>query len=961
MKRIAFPFTCLIVLFAIALFLVLRAQPSLSSGAAARAARLSLSSDFHATTQERLAADMAHAKTGTEDTVEGNRPPALAEHIEKLMQAVPGNGGEGAAGSYAEWKFQTLAYPLTDISLDKIEGARAAHAEQEAKPLPASFASLAWISLGPNKALYPFSKFRTSGNYVPNAYFASGRTTALAIDPGCIPGHCRMWATPAGGGVWRTDDVLRPVPVWTYLSGSFGINAASSVVLDPNNDNSIWVGTGEANASADSEAGVGLYHSTDGGDTWSGPIGKGSFNARALGTIAISAVDSNTIYAASTRAVRGLSSVIGGAVTLAPGAPPWGLYKSIDGGAHWKFIFNGAASVEGCRVPLNVALNLTPCSPRGVRRVVLDPSDPNTVYASAYARGVWRSNDGGATWTQIFTPIADGPSTSFTERPEIAVTKLANGKTRMYLAIGQVQAPPAQLFRSDNVAGGVPTFISLTSSDPASLHYGSFNYCTGQCWYDNFVYTPAGHPEIVYLGGSYQYGEAGGISNGRGVVLSTDSGQSFTDMTMDATDAIHPNGLHPDQHFLVTNPNNPFQFFESNDGGMMRSSGAFADISANCATRGLSGAGLARCQQLLSQVPTELRGINQGVNTLQFQSVSISPFDSTLVQGGTQDNGTWQATTTPDFYRQTIFGDGGQSGFDIANSKFRFHTFFLEQVDVNFSNGATFDWNWISDLIFGTGGAFYIPIINDPAVGKTMYAGTGTVFRTQTDGLGSMTVAQLRQHCNEFTGDFSVTCGDWVPLGSASLTSSAFGNRAGGSMAAVERTPADSSTLWAATGTGRVFISQNADANPAASVVFTRIDSTSAAAPNRFVSGISVDPSNANHAWVSYTGYSASTPSTPGHVFEVTYDPNTQMATFTDRSFDLKDLPITGVALDSVTGDVYASSDFGVYRLAAGTTSWRLAAKGMPRVEIAGLTIVPGARKLYAASHGLGVWLLNLH
>ena len=63
--------------------------------------------------------------------------------------------------------------------------------------------------------------------------------------------------------------------------------------------------------------------------------------------------------------------------------------------------------------------------------------------------------------------------------------------------------------------------------------------------------TPAGYPDIVYLGGSYSYGETGGISNGRGVVLSTDAGVSFTDMTMDGTDPVHPNGLHPDQHFLV--------------------------------------------------------------------------------------------------------------------------------------------------------------------------------------------------------------------------------------------------------------------------------------------------------------------------------------------------------------------------------------------------------------------------
>ena len=93
----------------------------------------------------------------------------------------------------------------------------------------------------------------------------------------------------------------------------------------------------------------------------------------------------------------------------------------------------------------------------------------------------------------------------------------------------------------------------------------------------NSCTTPAGHPDIVYVGGSYRYGEQ--FSNKRGVVLSTDAGVTSTDMTMDATDPVHPNALHPDQHALVTNPNNPFQFFEVNDGGVMRSSGAFADVS----------------------------------------------------------------------------------------------------------------------------------------------------------------------------------------------------------------------------------------------------------------------------------------------------------------------------------------------------------------------------------------------
>jgi len=963
MKRILLPLSLLALLFfAIGLVFLTDSQNMASSNPNTTKA----SSDTHANgpaEKTKTATEVKQAKLERDAPGERDLPPALARHIEKLMRTIPGNDGEGPAASAAEWKFMRQAYPDKDISLDKIEGARAAHATHLAKALASTDAAsvaATWVSLGPSSALYPASPFRNSTNYVPAAYLAGGRTTALAIDPGCVPGNCRLWATPAGGGVWRTKDALKTQPVWTYLSGSFGINAASSVELDPNNSNNVWVGTGEANASGDSEAGVGLYKSTDGGDTWSGPIGKKDFNARAIGSIAIDPSDSNTMYVATTRAVRGISSVYGGGVSLAPGAPPWGLYKSTDGGVTWTFIFNGAASTAGCTNTLNVAHNLTLCSVRGVRRVVLDPFNPQIVYASAYAKGVWRSNDGGNTWNQIFLPIADPAATSFTERPEIAVTKLPGGNTRMYLVIGQEGAPPAQTFISNNVATGTPNFFSRTSNNPASPLYATYNSCEGQCWYDSFVYTPPGNPDVVYIGGSYAYGETGNISNGRGVVLSIDGGNTFTDMTMDATDVLHPNGLHPDQHSLVTNPGNPLQFFESNDGGIMRSSGALANISANCSSRGLSGAVLARCQQLLSQVPTELRSLNKGLTTLQFYSLSISPFDSTLVQGGTQDNGTWQSTATPGLYRQSMLGDGGQSGFDVVNPKFRFHTFYDAQVDVNFSNGAYSDWNWISDPIVGTGEEFYVPIISDPKVSGTMFVGTATVYRTKTHGMGSMTLSQLRKHCNEFTGDFTVTCGDWVTIGATSLTSASLGTWAGGSVAAVQRTATDTSTLWAATSTGRVFISHNADADPNTSVVFTRIDTSSSAAPNRFVSGIFVDPANSNHAWISYDGYSKTTPSTPGHVFEVTYDPVAQTATFTDRSYNLSDLPITDVVLDSVTGDLYASSDFGVYRLPSGSTVWRLAAKGMPNVEISGLTIVPSARLLYAASHGLGAWVLKL-
>lgn len=901
-------------------------------------------------------------------------PPILARKgFEKRSRAVPGNGGLGSPSTAAEEAYLLRAYPGTEISLKQIENARAAFKTANGRLPRGKGRKGTWVTVGPSNAEYQSTPYRSTYSYVPTKYVAGGRTPALAISPNCTNGHCRMWAGPAGGGIWRTDNALTGQPSWKMLSTPFEMNSVGSIVVDPNDPsgNTILVGTGESNSSADSAAGVGIYKSTDGGDTWTGPLGQAAggpvgynvFNGRAVGTIAVKPGDPNTIYAGSTRAVLGVTSTTAGAVSLIPGAAPFGLYKSTDGGAHWTLIHDGSTNISDCdTVQKALVINPGVCSIRGVRRVALDPSDPNIVYSSAMGRGIWRSNDGGSTWTQI----KPGVTTSSTWRSEFAVAKLSNGKTRMYVGEGDSGSPYARFSVSDDVATGIPAFASNTSNNPADPGYATYNYCGGQCWYDNYVYSPAGYPDIVYLLGSYAYGEQ--FSNKRAVLLSTDGGQTFTDMTMDATSYYFPNGLHPDQHSLVTNPNNPYQFFEGSDGGIVRSSGQFADVSGNCSdpNRNLGGAQLARCQQLLSRVPTELQSMNKGLTTLQFQHLSVNPFNSNDIQGGTQDNGTWENFGNQVKWLETMWGDGGFSGFDVGNPQFRFHTYYDASPDVNFSGGAIEDWNWIADPIYGKG-LFYTPIITDPKVSGTMFAGARAVWRTKTFGMGTMSLDEFRAHCNEFYGDYSVVCGDWVPLSSSPDLRTGYGSgRTGGNVSAVARAAGDSSTLWAATSSGRIYITKNADADPEGAVVFNRIDDANA--PERNISGISVDPNNPNHAYISYNGFSSPNGingppviAPGGHVIEATFNPVTNTATFVDRSYDLGDIPVTGIAYDNVTGDLYISTDFGVLKLAAGTNTWTASAPGMPRVEVAGLTIVPGARKLYAATHGLGAWLLNLN
>jgi hypothetical protein len=437
-------------------------------------------------------------------------------------------------------------------------------------------------------------------------------------------------------------------------------------------------------------------------------------------------------------------------------------------------------------------------------------------------------------------------------------------------------------------------------------------------------------------------------------------------MTIDFTNNL---SIHPDQHSLATPAGMPNTLFIANDGGLWRVNGdsaGFTNASAQCSSRGLTGADLTDCQMWLSAIPTTISTLNNGLGTLQYQSLSLNPANPLHdLLGGTQDNGTHAFNNGS--WSVSVFGDGGQSGISAFHSNIRFHTYFAAQVDVNFHGDSETGWDWIADPIaFVEPQSFYIPIIDDPNVDGTIFAGLDYVWRTTDNGGNPVT---LDNHCNELTGDFppGFTCGDWVRLESASGKALGDGTfwgsdkRTSGYVVATERAPSDNGTLWVGTRRGRVFVASNANARMADSVDFHRIDTSSQ--PTRFVSGIDVDPSNPNHAFLSYSGYNAyatAAGTATGHVFEVTYNPVTHAATWSgDLAGNLGDQPLTDIAVDWSTGDVYVSTDFGVF-VRRGHTNWRPAANGLPPVTVFGLTINVGSRVLYAATHGRGAWSLSL-
>src|SRR5215210_1036203 len=386
----------------------------------------------------------------------GALSPALKQKLAASARFSPAEpqyeAGEAAneesSDGAMEWYMH--AAPGNDIPLAAISGSRGDWKSLKSRGHSHSGlnANGHWANLGPNNAVYPLNQYRNRYVYVPNEYVAAGRTAHSVIDPNCNARRCRYWIANAGGGIWRTDNAFAAQPDWEYVSEEFQHNNTAALELDPNNRSSsiIYGGTGEPNiCRSGCIAGVGMYKSKDAGDHWKGPIGAQYFGGRGIGSIQVKPGNSKTIFVATgAHGSRGISSTCCTGVDRGaniPGAPHFGLWRSTDGGETFELVNQGNATNCTASTPRDVFLGLTACSPRGARRVAFDPVDSNTVYASFYAKGIWRSNANGApgTWVQIFAALApptDASTGAGVERDEFDVVRLANGNTRMYVGAG---------------------------------------------------------------------------------------------------------------------------------------------------------------------------------------------------------------------------------------------------------------------------------------------------------------------------------------------------------------------------------------------------------------------------------------------------------------------------------------------------------------------------------------------
>lgn len=387
----------------------------------------------------------------------------------------------------AAWFRSRVAWPLREGLVDKL----AVERRRAARLLPAARTVAKWTLAGPTNI--------------------GGRCTSLVCHPG---DPNRVWIGAAGGGVWASSDAGKTwKPSWRARAPL----EIGSLAIDPVDPDTLYCGTGEANLSADSYPGDGIYKSTNGGRTWKPWAGSARHGVpRRIGVIAIDPFDSRHVLVGGVGFGR-----------VSSGYDLGGLYSTRDAGATWTRESFVSSDNYWCH------------------SVVFNPSTQGIVFAAVTGpgskSGIYRSTDGGSNWTQLKKGF---PATERMGRASIA---LAPSHPRVvYAIVSDVASGEADqvlgVFRSSN--GGD------SWTDIAGNHFAN----EGQMSYGSCIAVDPRDPDHVICGGVDLH-------------AATD-GKRWRVVSHWDAERGSPTYAHADHHALVMPPAAPGRVYSANDGGM---------------------------------------------------------------------------------------------------------------------------------------------------------------------------------------------------------------------------------------------------------------------------------------------------------------------------------------------------------------------------------------------------------
>jgi photosystem II stability/assembly factor-like uncharacterized protein len=777
--------------------------------------------------------------------------------------------------------------------------------ERQANSMASASPSLNWQELGPDTL--------NNGWDFPEP--VSGRLLAIAFDP---QNSQIIYVGSAQGGIWKTSDGGKH---WQPLTDFMPSLAINSIAVDAVNPNIIYAGTGEDNLACDSYQGLGILRTTDGGQTWT-TLGQSLFAGTGIGNILL---DPRYEGNASTEHLIVGAGYAGRANSATESCdnsqpagqiPPYGVFVSNNGGQSFTETLSVGTFAD---FPFEL----------GTSDMVMSPTNPNIIYAAEQIEGIFESQDAGQTWTNLNTAKSGLPlPESGFDRIQLAIAPL--NPSVLYSAYSNVifLGTHMQVFQTAN---GGQTWKNLKSVP---------DVCDGQCWYDMPIAVSPTDPNTVFIGGNANYAyvfTAFGFPTGPAdctkisslanlpsdcnatIVKSTNGGGSWQDISLGdvntkGSNAGFPVGqytLHPDDHAIVFDPNNPSVMYTGNDGGLF--STADGGHSWN--------------------------NLNPGLGTLQFQGVSIGPTGQ--IFGGTQDNGTEMSTSpTSATWNSVDGGDGGLAVVDPSHPNTIYHTYAGVSLARSDDDGQT--WNEIDFPFVNDAGSFYPPFAVAPSQSSTLYYGTYRIWRSDDKG-GTGAASDWSAISPDLTGT----------NGSCNFNCISF----------VAVSPVNPNVVVVGTGGGLLWESANADS---ATPTWTEIDN--AQTPSRFITQVVFAPNSQTTAYVTYSGFNEDDPRAGGHLFRLT-GIGGKSAKMTEidgqnghsTSSALPDLPTNSVLVDPLApNQIFVSADYGVYVSPNGGVNWYIVASSLPHSEVVMLAYNATNNSVVAATHGRGIWQLRL-
>jgi uncharacterized repeat protein (TIGR01451 family) len=751
---------------------------------------------------------------------------------------------------------------------------------------PTTFAG-AWTGLGPNPIV---QVLRSGGPFGA----MSGRIGALAIrqDGTRILGG-------AQGGIWLWDAGTSTWVPKTTGSTEVPSLAIGALAVAPSNDDVVYAGTGEGALSGDSYYGNGVLKSTDGGNTWSHVSGD-YFEGVSISRLVVAPNNANTLFAA---VLRGR----GGARRTSPAVhSKFGIWKSIDGGANWTLLkeakseSNGATDFE------------------------LDPQNTNVMYASFWSDAIYKSTNGGNTWTPINNFGLPSPdfAASLTRFSISLSHPSAGGDGTLYAGFDWADANgdhPSRVWKSTN---GGATWLELPdgSGGPQGNADVVEDYCGGQCFYDNVIEADPTNPNIVFAAGQFNYGIGSG-----GIFRSDDGGTTWKNLGYEQ---------HPDFHAFAFDPSNTANVIEGSDGGVWYSTSRGGRPSTSDPLSAVTWQNLNGTVDPLTAAVTH----RTNLQIAQFTSIATVPTLPARFWGGTQDNGTMRKSTLSQSWFDVAGGDGGQVLVDPTNQNFVFGTYFSPPATpYRFTDGGNFFTNSgiTGGINTGDRSDFYAPWVMNKENPNQLFYGTYRLYRTDNAKAASAGAV----HWDLISPDLTSGCIGPAPNGARNCTISAIGIGGG-------------DAVYTGALDGFAYLSTDAKVNP--NPTWTRLDNGKL--PDRPIASIAVDRSNYRTAYFGINGFNAATPSRPGHVYKTT----DAGQTFTDISGNLPDVPVNTVVLDpSFPNTLYVATDVGPFVTYNGGGTWSALGTGFPIVGVWQLDLDSSHRLLAAGTHGRGAFSLQ--